>query len=59
MTLQGIKDNAQHIAGMVIGFVNRFTGTRYPKEQRGKRWFCTGAANLVAHRYEVKFLPYK
>jgi hypothetical protein len=53
------KDNAQHLAGMAIGLVNRFTGKLYSKDERGTKWFSTVAANLVATKQYVEFLPYK
>jgi hypothetical protein len=53
------KDNFQHIAGLMVGLVNRFTGKRYGKEMRGTKWFSTVAANLVAEREVVEFAPYK
>ena len=52
------KDNAQHIAGCIIGFVNRFTGKRYNKDERGSRWFSTVSANLVAEKMPVYLFPY-
>lgn len=52
------KDNAQHIAGLAVGLVNRFTGKRYGKAERGTKWFSTVAANLVAARQPVQFAPY-
>ena len=52
------KDNAQHIAGMLVGLVNRFTGKRYSKADRGSRWFSTVAANLVAECEPIEFAPY-
>lgn len=52
------KDNAQHIAGMVVGLINRFTGRRYSKDERGTKWFSTVAANLVAEREVIEFAPY-
>jgi hypothetical protein len=51
-------DNVKHIAGMVMGLVNRYTGKRYTKAERGTRWFSTVAANLVADRQTVEFFPY-
>lgn len=54
-----MKDNLQHVAGIIVGFVNRFTGIRYTKASRGTRWFSTVAANLVANRQTVSFWPYR
>lgn len=59
MTKQGMIDNARHIAGIAIGKLNRLTGIRYSKEQRGTRWFSTVAANLSAEGEKVNFLPYR
>ena len=49
MNIQALKDNLQHIAGIVIGktFL-RWTGRRYGKPHRGSRWFSTVSANLSA-----------
>ena len=56
---QGIKDNAQHLAGVVVGLtVLKMTGLRYGKEQRGQHWYSTVAANMAADGY-VTLLPYK
>lgn len=53
------KDNAQHVAGMIVGLANRVTGKRYNKDERGTKWFSTVAANLVANKDVVELLPYK
>lgn len=53
------KDNFQHIAGMAVGLINRLTGKRYSKDERGTKWFSTVAANLVAEREVIEFAPYK
>ncbi len=58
MSKQGMKDNAQHLAGMAVGLLNRLTGRRYSKSERASRWFSTASANLVADRAPVAFLPY-
>ncbi|MBF8177688.1 hypothetical protein [Herminiimonas contaminans] len=52
------KSNVQHVAGMIVGLVNRFTGRRYSKAERGTHWFSQVAANLVADREPVEFLPF-
>ncbi len=59
MTKQGLIDNAQHIAGMVVGRALRFLGLRYSKEHRGSRWFSTVSANLAADGVKQAFLPYR
>jgi hypothetical protein len=57
---QGIIANAKHVAGMAVGLVMRHTTSyRYSKVQRGKRWFSTVAANLVADREIVELFPFK
>lgn len=56
LNAQGIKDNAQHIAGIVIG---KLTGRVYTKADRGARWYSTVAASLAAQGKPVKLLPYK
>lgn len=49
LNAQGIKDNARHIAGALIGMTAlRLTGLRFGKECRGTRWFSTVAANMAA-----------
>lgn len=40
----GVKDNAQHVAGVIVGLTTRHV---YTKEERGTRWFSTVAANLA------------
>lgn len=56
---QGIKDNAQHLAGVVIGLTAlRLTGLRFGKDSRGSKWFSTVAANLAADGEPVQFFPY-
>jgi hypothetical protein len=51
--------NVKHLAGMVVGLINRHTGRRYSKAERATRWFSTVAANLVADRLPIEFLPYR
>ncbi len=49
INLQGIKDNAQLLAGVVIGKTAlRITGLRFGPAARGAHWFSTVAANLAA-----------
>lgn len=59
MTKQGMMDNAQHIAGIMVGRALRFLGLRYSKEHRGSRWFSTVAANLAADGEPMQWLPYR
>jgi hypothetical protein len=60
MTKQGWIDNAQHIAGIVVGVtLLRLLDLRYPKESRGKRWFSTVAANLAADGVKQQFFPFR
>lgn len=55
LNLQGIKDNAQHIAGLVIGTITRKTTT---KEQRGTKFYSTVAVTL-AQEGIYQWFPYK
>lgn len=59
MTKQGMIDNAQHIAGIMVGRALRFLGLRYSKEDRGSRWFSTVAANLAADGVQQAWMPYR
>jgi len=57
---QGLKDNAQHVAGLLIGAtLLRATGLRYNKSDRGTKWFSTVAANLAADRAPVAWFPFR
>lgn len=55
LNLTGIKDNLQHIAGLVIG---TFSKHRYTKEDRGTKWFSTVAVTL-AQQGVYQWFPYK
>jgi len=60
MSKQSIKDNTQHMAGMVVGLtVLRFTGLRFGKEHRGSHWFSTVSANLAADGIKLPLLMFK
>lgn len=60
VNLQGIKDNAQHAAGVIVGkIILRPFGLRFSKEQRGQFWFSTVAANLAADNIPQDLFPYK
>ena len=60
MTKQGIKDNAQHLAGLLIGWTYlKATGKRYGKEARGTRWFSTVSANLAANGAPFNLFPFR
>ncbi|MNV15074.1 hypothetical protein D3C71_1057770 [compost metagenome] len=59
MTKQGIIDNGQHIAGLLVGRALRLLGLRYSKADRGTRWFSTVAANLAADGVKQSFFPYR
>lgn len=59
MTKQGMINNAQHIAGIIVGRALRFLGLRYSKEDRGSRWFSTVAANLAADGEPMQWMPYR
>lgn len=56
---QGIVDNLQHTVGNLVGLtILKVTGGRYSKDQRGKFWFSTVAANNAADGFAV-WLPYR
>lgn len=58
INLQGLKDNAQHLAGHVIGrVILKPLGFRFEKEARGQFWFSTVAANSAADGWAL-FLPF-
>lgn len=52
---QGIKDNAQHIAGLIVGTLTKGVHT---KEMRGNVWYSTVAATL-AQQGVYQWFPYK
>lgn len=52
---QGLKDNTQHIAGLIIG---TFTSKKTTKEQRGSAWYSTAAVTL-AQEGVYQWFPYK
>jgi len=52
---QAIKDNAQHIAGLIIGTVSKGT---HSKAQRGTTWYSTVAATLAQEGF-YQWFPYK
>lgn len=55
-----LKDNAQHIAGIIIGKTYlRATGKRYTKDVRGTKWFSTVAANLAADGGALPLVMYR
>ena len=59
ISTQGIKDNAQHVAGLLVGLTAlRLTGLRYSKAERGTKWFSTVAANMAADGVSFSMLPY-
>ena len=56
---QSIKDNAQHIAGIIVGLTAlKLTGLRYSKAERGTKWFSIVAANLAADGAPLVFAPF-
>lgn len=60
MNMLTIKNNAQHIAGMLVGVTAlRFTGLRFGKEHRGTRWFSTVSANLAAEGVKLPLILYR
>ena len=59
ISTQGIKDNAQHVAGLLVGLTAlRLTGLRYSKAERNTKWFSTVAANMAADGVSFSLLPY-
>lgn len=54
VNVQGFKDNAQHIAGLVIGTISR---KPMVKEQRGTKWYSTVAVTL-AQQGVYQWFPY-
>lgn len=55
-----IRDNAQHIIGVIIGKTAlRFTGLRFGKEHRAMRWFSTVSANLAADGIKLPLIMYR
>ena len=55
INIQGIKDNAQHVAGLLIGTVSRKT---YTKEDRASKFFSTVAVTF-AQEGIYQWFPYK
>lgn len=55
INMQGIKDNAQHIAGLIIGTVSKGV---HDKSQRGTTWYSTVAATLALQGV-YQWFPYK
>lgn len=59
LNTQGIKDNLQNIAGIIVGMtICKPTGVRFGKESRGTAWFSTVSANQAAEGF-YNFFPYK
>jgi hypothetical protein len=59
INFQGIKDNAQNAAGVIVGStILKATGKRYGKNARGARWFSTVAANVAANGEPVTWFPF-
>lgn len=60
INVQGIKDNAQHLAGIIIGLcILKPFGFRFSKDQRENYWFSTVSANIAASDVvAIEFLPY-
>lgn len=60
INLQGIKDNAQHFAGVIIGLcILKPFNLRFSKEHRGQCWFSTVAANIAASdAVGIEFFPF-
>ena len=60
INVNGIKDNAQHVAGIIVGLtVCKAFGVTFGKEHRGMhKLFCHVAANSAKEGFIVWF-PYK
>ena len=56
INIQGIKDNAQHIAGIIVGKLSK---CNYSKAHRGTHMFSTVSANLTAQGFKLELFPYK
>lgn len=60
INFQGIKDNAQNFAGIIIGLcVLKPFNLRYNKSTRGSMLFSTVAANNAAEGFVTALFPYK
>jgi hypothetical protein len=58
MNKQALMDNAQHVAGVLIGLtLLKATGLRFGREHRGQHWYSTVAANQAAGGF-VQWFPY-
>lgn len=55
LSIQAIKDNLQHIAGLIVGTV---TSKQYNKDMRGSQWFSTVAVQLAQNKI-YQWFPYK
>lgn len=59
INVQGLKDNAQHIAGIFLGLtLMRLIPVRFSREARGMFWFSSVAANLAADGEPFEWCPY-
>jgi len=54
-----IRDNLQHIAGIVVGKCIAKTSFRFAKSQRGTLCFSTVSANLAADGIKQGFWIYR
>lgn len=61
INMQGIKDNAQHLVGIVVGLVIlKPLNLRFNKDDRNAHWFSTISANIAASDVvAIELLPYK
>lgn len=55
INFQGIKDNAQHICGIIVGYLVK---CNYSKADRGSKFFSTVSANLASQGVKQQMLPY-
>jgi hypothetical protein len=59
--LSGLRDNAQHVNGIMIGrLILRPLGLRFDKSHRGQHtMFSNVAANMAANGDVFEWLPYR
>lgn len=61
INLQGVKDNVQHLVGIIVGLVIlKPFNLRFNKADRNTHWFSTVSANIAASDFvAIELLPYK
>ena len=55
INFQGIKDNAQHLAGIIVGSIVK---CNYSKADRGSKFFSTVSSNLASAGVKQQMFPY-